>query len=226
MQILEAAAELDIEQPPAKTRVEHPFTSGEAERRQLTVMFCDLVGSTELSQKLDPEDLRQVNRAYQDACKTAIERYEGYVARYMGDGVLDYFGYPQAHEDDAARAIHAGQPEKALATVDLALQRANSNDEKWHNADLFRLKAQLLLHMKPSKTDDAESAFQHALKIARKQGCKARELQTAVELGRLWLNQGKRREAHDLIAPVYGCFPNSSNSVFVKNAKSLLEELK
>jgi class 3 adenylate cyclase len=80
----------------------------EAERRQLTVMFCDLMGSTELSQRLDPEDLREINRAYQDACKTAIERYEGYVARYMGDGVLAYFGFPQAHEDDAERAVHAG----------------------------------------------------------------------------------------------------------------------
>ena len=79
----------------------------EAERRQLTVMFCDLVDSTELSQQLDPEDLREVNRAYQDACKVAVERYDGYVARYMGDGVLVYFGYPQAHEDDAERAIHA-----------------------------------------------------------------------------------------------------------------------
>ena len=80
----------------------------EAERRQLTMMFCDLIGSTELSQQLDPEDLREVNRAYQDACKAAIERYEGYVARYMGDGLLAYFGYPQAHEDDAERAVHAG----------------------------------------------------------------------------------------------------------------------
>ena len=71
-------------------------------------MFCDLVGSTELSQRLDPEDLRDVSRAYQDACKTAIEHYEGYVARYMGDGVLAYFGFPQAHEDDAERAVHAG----------------------------------------------------------------------------------------------------------------------
>jgi len=83
-------------------------SGGEAERRQLTVMFCDLVGSTELSQKLDPEDLREVNRAYQDCCKTAIERYEGYVARYMGDGVLAYFGYPRAHEDDPERAILSG----------------------------------------------------------------------------------------------------------------------
>lgn len=80
----------------------------DAERRHLTVMFCDLVGSTELSGKLDPEELRDVNRTYQDACKAAIERYDGYVARYMGDGVLAYFGYPRAHEDDAERAVHAG----------------------------------------------------------------------------------------------------------------------
>jgi class 3 adenylate cyclase/tetratricopeptide (TPR) repeat protein len=80
----------------------------EAERRQLTVMFADLVGSTELSQKLDPEELRQINRAYQDAATAAIEMYGGYIARYMGDGVLAYFGYPQAHEDDAERAVRAG----------------------------------------------------------------------------------------------------------------------
>ena len=83
-------------------------TTGEAERRQLTVVFCDLVGSTQLSQKHDPEVLREINRAYQDACKAAIERYDGYVARYMGDGVLAYFGYPKAHEDDAERSVHAG----------------------------------------------------------------------------------------------------------------------
>ena len=108
MQILDAAAELDSEHPSAIAGTEQPVTVGEAERRQLTVMFCDLVESTALSQKLDPEDLRQVNLAYQGACKLAIDRYEGFVARYMGDGVLAYFGYPQAHENDAERAIHAG----------------------------------------------------------------------------------------------------------------------
>jgi class 3 adenylate cyclase/tetratricopeptide (TPR) repeat protein len=82
--------------------------TGAAERRQLTVMFADLVGSTELSQQLDPEDLREINRAYQDAAKTMIESYGGFVARYMGDGVLAYFGYPQAHEDDAERAVRVG----------------------------------------------------------------------------------------------------------------------
>ena len=81
--------------------------SGSAERRQLTVMFCDLAGSTELSQQLDPEDLRVINLDYQDTCRSMIEHFGGFVARYMGDGVLAYFGYPQAHEDDAERAIHA-----------------------------------------------------------------------------------------------------------------------
>jgi len=86
----------------------HPHSSGEAERRQLTVMFADLIGSTELSQQLDPEDLRDINRAYQEAATMAIKCYSGFVARYMGDGLLAYFGYPLAHEDDAERALRAG----------------------------------------------------------------------------------------------------------------------
>jgi class 3 adenylate cyclase/tetratricopeptide (TPR) repeat protein len=85
-----------------------PPAIDEAERRQLTVMFADLVGSTELSQKLDPEDLQEVIRAYQDTTKAVIEQNGGFVARYMGDGVLAYFGYPQAHEDDTERSIRAG----------------------------------------------------------------------------------------------------------------------
>jgi class 3 adenylate cyclase/predicted ATPase len=85
-----------------------PAPSVEAERRQLTVMFCDLVGSTALSTKLDPEDLREVISAFQDTCRKAIEHYAGFIARYMGDGMLVYFGYPRAHEDDAERAVRAG----------------------------------------------------------------------------------------------------------------------
>jgi class 3 adenylate cyclase len=85
-----------------------PASSPEAERRQLTVMFCDLVGSTALSATLDPEDTREVIRAYQDACAGAVTRFGGTVAKYMGDGVLAYFGWPRAHEDDAERAVRAG----------------------------------------------------------------------------------------------------------------------
>lgn len=79
-----------------------------AERRHLTVMFCDLVGSTALSLRLDPEELREVVRAYQDAVAAAIERFDGYIAQYLGDGILAYFGYPVAHEDEGERAIRAG----------------------------------------------------------------------------------------------------------------------
>jgi Adenylate and Guanylate cyclase catalytic domain len=82
--------------------------SADAERRQLTVLFCDLVDSTVLASQLDPEDYRDVIRAYQQTCADVIQRFDGYVAQYLGDGLLVYFGYPQAHEDDAQRAIHAG----------------------------------------------------------------------------------------------------------------------
>jgi class 3 adenylate cyclase len=85
-----------------------PVRWRDAERRQLTVMFVDLVASTELSLKLDPEELREVSRAYQDVTAREVGRFGGHVAKYMGDGVLVYFGYPQAHEDDAIRAIYAG----------------------------------------------------------------------------------------------------------------------
>ena len=118
MRLLDAAGKLaptppDHPIPPADPLPPPRAVDAGAERRQVTVMFCDLVGSTELSQSLDPEDLREVMLAYQDACTAAIERFEGYVARYMGDGVLAYFGYPRAFEDAAERAVRAG-----LAVVD------------------------------------------------------------------------------------------------------------
>jgi class 3 adenylate cyclase len=80
----------------------------DAERRQLTVMFCDLAGSTPLSEQLDPEDLREVVRAYQQMCAEVIERFDGHIAQLLGDGLLVYFGWPQAHDDDAQRAVQSG----------------------------------------------------------------------------------------------------------------------
>ena len=85
-----------------------PSTQSLAERRQLTVMFCDLVDSTALSAQLDPEELREVIQAYQETATAVVRRYEGYIAQHLGDGLLVYFGYPTAHEDDAARAVWAG----------------------------------------------------------------------------------------------------------------------
>ena len=103
--LLEAIAALrrDVDATP-----EQAAAAPTAERRQLTVMFCDLVGSTALAARLDPEDLREVIAAYHRAIAEVIARFDGFVARYMGDGVLAYFGYPQAHEDDAERAVRAG----------------------------------------------------------------------------------------------------------------------
>ena len=99
-----AAAEPPSPAPPALSEPEAP--SGE--RRQLTVEFIDLVGSTALSGQLDPEEFRELVRAYQETCATVISQYDGHIAQYLGDGLLVYFGYPTAHEDDAARAIRAG----------------------------------------------------------------------------------------------------------------------
>ena len=93
---------------PAREAMIQPKPEDTAERRQVTVMFCDLVGSTALSGRMDPEDLREVISAYQKAVAEAVQRFGGFVAKYMGDGVLVYFGYPQAHEDDAERAVLAG----------------------------------------------------------------------------------------------------------------------
>src|ERR1700745_3443421 len=86
-----------------------------AERRQVTVMFSDLVGSTALSARMDPENLREIISAYQRCVADTVRRFGGFVAKYMGDGVLVYFGYPQAHEDDAERAVRAGL--EAIAAV-------------------------------------------------------------------------------------------------------------
>src|ERR1700719_1365757 len=84
-----------------------PLENREPEVRQITVMFCDLIGSTTLSEKLDPEDLRMLIDAYRKVCGEASSRYDGQVANYAGDGLMAFFGWPRAHEDDAVRAVHA-----------------------------------------------------------------------------------------------------------------------
>ena len=98
----------DQSAPPQTAPQPSATVNTQGERRQLTVMFCDLVGSTALSTKIDPEDMQDVLRAYQDACAKIIERFDGFIAKYMGDGILIYFGYPQAQEKDSERAVLAG----------------------------------------------------------------------------------------------------------------------
>jgi class 3 adenylate cyclase len=96
------------EAPPGAGGASHDADGHGAERRQLTVLFCDLAGSTALAARLDPEDLREVMATYHRAVAKVVERHGGYVAKLLGDGVLAYFGWPRAHEDDAERAVRAG----------------------------------------------------------------------------------------------------------------------
>ena len=124
---MKCGTKLVQENAPTPTEADWPVESSsprrdapEAERRQLTVMFCDLVGSTALSTQLDPEELREVVRDYQAVCEKVIARFEGHIAQYLGDGLLVYFGYPHAHEDNAERAVRSG-----LGIV-AAMQRLNS----------------------------------------------------------------------------------------------------
>ncbi|MGA7334621.1 MAG: adenylate/guanylate cyclase domain-containing protein, partial [Pseudolabrys sp.] len=121
--MLRAIAELDGVAPAPTETATEPVPRDESERRHLTVMFCDLVGSTALSERLDPEDVWRVTASYQACTGEVIGRYQGMIARYMGDGVLAYFGYPRAQEDDAAQAVRA-----ALALVDaVAALRTNGD---------------------------------------------------------------------------------------------------
>jgi class 3 adenylate cyclase len=113
LRIRNAIAKLSPASPLAKNEnatsaATEPKTQDVAERRQVTVMFSNLVGSTALSAHMDPEDLREIISAYQKCVAGTVARFGGFVAKYMGDGVLVYFGYPQAHEDDAERAVRAG----------------------------------------------------------------------------------------------------------------------
>ena len=102
-------------------------STAEAERRPLSVMFCDLVGSTALSSRLDPEDLREVIRTYQACVATTIQQFDGFIARYVGDGVLIYFGWPEARETDAERAVRAGLAvAAAVSAAPVAANRCRS----------------------------------------------------------------------------------------------------
>ena len=107
--LLKAIRELAAPPPAAQSSPpQADAPAGGSERRRLTVLFCDLVGSTALAARLDPEEMAATLRRWQDAVSGSVVRFGGYVAKFMGDGMLAYFGWPRAHEDDAARAVHTG----------------------------------------------------------------------------------------------------------------------
>jgi hypothetical protein len=114
----------DIISPTPVERLPTASRPPNAERRQLTVLFCDLVDSIVLVGQLDPEELREVVRAYQAVCAGVIQHFEGHIAQYLGDGLLVYFGYPEAHEDDAPRAVPTGLGiVEAMGRLNTRLQR-------------------------------------------------------------------------------------------------------
>ena len=216
VRILKAIALLQAEDDPTTPpspapAIAHPLPGGEAEHRQLTVMFCDLVGSTELSQTLDPEALRELNMAFQDAAKAAIEKFDGYVARYMGDGILAYFGYPQAHEDDAEQAARSGlqlidslagldTPCKLSARVGIAtgpvvvgdLIGAGASQESAVVGETPNLAARLQGTAEPNTVlvSDSTHALLHGLFDCADLG--GRRLKGFAELHRLWRVDGER----------------------------------
>src|SRR5262245_10280540 len=106
--ILRAIAELNGVAPAPTETATEPVARDQDERRHLTVMICDLVGSVPLSPRLDPEDMRAVIEAYHAACTRIVHAYDGFLGDFRGDGILAYFGYPRAHEDDAERTVRAG----------------------------------------------------------------------------------------------------------------------
>ena len=156
--LLEAIAERTAATPsptPAEPKVQDTAERCQdtAERRQVTVMFSDLVGSTALSARMDPEDLREVISAYQKSVAETVKRFGGFVAKYMGDGVLVYFGYPQAHEDDAERAVgadswlgpHSRAGQRAQTSLDFECPPGTVGvprpTKRRHYADALRLRS-------------------------------------------------------------------------------------
>jgi predicted ATPase len=118
-----------------------------------------------------------------------------------------------------------GEPEAGLTALAEALTLAETTGERWYEPELYRLKGALLLQRNSDNQAEAEVSFQHALAIARNQQAKSFELRTATSLARLWQQQGRRQEAHDLLAPVYNWFTEGFDTLDLKDAKALLEEL-
>jgi class 3 adenylate cyclase/predicted ATPase len=162
----------------------------EAERRQLTVMFCDLVGSTELSSTVDPEELRDVVRAYQAATAAAIGRFDGHIAQYLGDGVLAYFGYPHAHEDDAERAVRA-----ALEIVE-TVGRLSTELERDRG---IRLAVRVAAHTGPVVVGDVGAGARHEQLALGETPNIAARLQSLTQPNTVAISGATRRLVHEIV---------------------------
>ena len=142
-----------------------------AERRPLSVMFCDLIGSTALSSRLDPEDLREVIRTYQSCVANTIQQFDGFIARYVGDGVLIYFGWPEARETDAERAVRAGLAvAAAVSKVPWAASRYRSalaSQRDWWSSASRLAPATLVSRRRSVKRRTSRPAYRASLGLGR-----------------------------------------------------------
>jgi class 3 adenylate cyclase len=166
--------------------------SSGAERRQLTVMFCDLVGSTALSSRLDPEDLRDVIRAYHLCVADTVGRFDGFVAKYMGDGVLVYFGYPRAQENDAKRA------EDGLAQMHNGFAEFRPTRSGYHLSYLLGRLAEAQARL--DKIEEGRQTIERALAIADRSGDQSWESDLYRLNGDLLLSLSRREEAETSLA--------------------------
>jgi hypothetical protein len=188
----------------------------EAERRQLTVMFCDLVGSTPLSTRFDPEDLREIVGAYHRCVTDTVARFRGFVAKYMGDGVLIYFGYPEAHEDDAERAARAG-----LAVIDAVGRLATQEP--------LNVRIGIATGLVVVGDLIGTGAAQERGVVGETPNLAAR-LQALARSAPPWRSpaskaRGATNCAPPQASPVYGWFAEGFDTTDLKEAKALLDEL-
>ncbi len=247
--ILSAASKLSPTGPSTEAAAsEEPATQTssapavEAERRQLTVMFCDLVGSTELSQQIDPEELREINRAYQDAAKAAIERLHVAINGYgktraeaaaNAEKALDI--WQRKHNgrmlvpEMLCRIGEAYLDEGITSEADRVLAEAATLMEQkgqvYWESELYRLRGRLAAMVARDNPEAAGAECQRAISIARERSTKLLELRAATDFARLLAEHGDRPKAKELLSPVYNWFTGGFDKPDLMEAKATLEEL-
>jgi class 3 adenylate cyclase len=209
-----------------------------AERRQLTVVFCDLVDSTALSAQLDPEEYREVVRGYQHTSAEIIERYGGHIAQYLGDGLLVYFGYPVAHEDDAARAVRAGLDIIQALREQVTGDRGQGRQPPLHVRVGIHTGLVVVGEMGGGNRHE-QLALGETPNLAQRQQAKSLELRTVMSLVRLRQHQAQDHvarttqhasrprlgEANQMLSEIYNCFTEGFDTADLKDAQALLAEL-
>ena len=219
----------------------------EGERKQVTVLFCDLANSTALAERLGPEHMHTLLNRFFALALDAVHRYEGTINQFLGDGFMALFGAPLAHEDHARRAVLAalalqrllqdhqaelGEPYGVTCVFRMGLNTGlvvvgsiGNNLRMDYSAIGDTTNRAARLQQSADSHGEAQACFHHALNVARAQQAKSLELRATTSLSRLWQHQGKRNEARQLLAEVYNWFTEGFDTPDLREAKALLDEL-